>query len=171
MATPATPAVVAPVKQSWLKRFGHEVLVILGVVAKDVAPLEKIAVPVAEALLPAFAPAIAAGAGIFEKLLEMITTVEGTFAAVGQASNGPAKLQAVLAGIGPILDDYVQYHFPGSAAILKAEAYLASKTGLVNAVVAFLNNLEAGMVAAVPGSSAVAAAAAAQAAVAAAKPA
>lgn len=178
MSTTSLPAVNATATQtvtdavphvSWLKKFGHAVGVALGVIAKDAEPVEKAAVQVAEFVAPQYTPLIQAADGIFEKGLNEVKLVEGTFTAVGQASNGPAKLQAVLSSLGPEIDAYTEANFPGSAQIIRGEAYIASKSTLINAFVAYLNSINANMAPAAATVQAIAAASAAQAAVAAAK--
>lgn len=164
MSTAVTP----PVHVSWLKKFGQEVAKIIGVVGKDALPIEQKVVPIAEALLPQFTLEIIAADGIFEKAVEMVQNTEASFAAVGQASNGPAKLQVVLSMIGSDIDLWVKDKFAGSPGIVSGEKYLASKTGLVNSIVAFLNGIDGSSTNVIPSYASVAAAAAAQAAVAAA---
>jgi hypothetical protein len=158
----------APVtaKTSWLSRFGHEVGVILGVVAKDAEPVEKIAAATATAMLPQFAPQIAYADNLATRILDSVKNVEGTFVAVGQSTNSAAKLQAVVGGISSEMDAWVQANFPGAAAISQA-----SRAGLVNAVVAIANDVDPNLAIAAPTPTAVSAGAAAVAAVAAAKPA
>ncbi len=160
---PVVPA--APVKESWLKRVGHDVGVALGFVAKEAVPIAQAAGSVVATLLPQFAPEINMAENLVSKIASQATVTEGAFAAVGQASNGAAKLQAVLSSVGPEIDAWVTSSFPGATA-LSATA----KAGLVNAVVGILNDIKPslGLTAT---ASAVSAGAAASAAVAAAKPA
>lgn len=167
MSTAVTPAPHV----SWLKKFGQEVGKIIGVVAKEAVPIEQKIVPIAEAILPGYAPEIALAAGIFEKAADMIATTEAAFLSVGQGSNGVAKFSAVLSIVGNDIEEWVHNKFPGSAAIVTGEQYLSSKAGLVNAVVAFLNGIDASSINVAPTSSAIAAAAAAHAALSAASPA
>jgi len=165
MASSATPAP----KVSWLKRFGQEVLKVIGIVAKDAQAAEPVIVPLAETLLPAEAPLIAAGASWFDKAMDLIKINEAAFAAVGQASNGPAKLAAVTQGVEQDVDAWVAGHFPGSTAIQKVEGYAAARqdliTGYTNSAVKFANWLDGHAVPPAPTASAVAAASAAVAAV------
>jgi hypothetical protein len=156
------PAV--PKKQSWLSKFGHEVGVILGVVAKDAEPVEKIAAATATALLPQFAPEIAYADNLATRILESVKNVEGTFVAVGQSTNSSAKLNAAIAGVQSEMDQWVQSNFPGAAKISQA-----SRAGLVNAIVAIANEVDPNLALAAPTPSAVAAGAAASAAVSATK--
>lgn len=164
MSTAVTP----PIHVSWLKKFGQEVGRVLGVAAKDALPIEKQIVPIAEALLPQFTPEIMAADGIFEKAVDEVTTMEAAFAAVGQASNGAAKLQAVLTSMNGVIDQWVANKFPGSAGIVSGEAYVAAKAGLINSIVAFLNGIDGSVVNIIPSSAALAAGSAAKAALAAA---
>ena len=168
MSTPVTPPVPvsppAPPKQSWLSRFGHEVGVILGVVAKDALPIEKIAAGTATALLPQFASQIAYADNLATRILTQISTTEGTFVAVGQSTNSAAKLQSVINGTQSEIDTWVQNNFPGAAAISAG-----TRAGLINAFVAIANEIDPALALATPTPSAVAAGSAAIAAVAAAK--
>src|SRR5271155_3450780 len=151
---------VVPAKVSWLKKLGQDVLKVLGVVA----PAEKVAEPFIEALLPASVPVF----GILDEIFPIITVTEQAFSAVGQQSNGPAKLNAALSGVEAAIDQWTAANLPGSAAILATDAYiqakLAAATAYVNATVAFANALPASPATSVT-SSGVAAAAAAKAAV------
>lgn len=167
MSTPVTPISPAPPAPhvSWLKKFGQEVAKVVGFLAKDAVAVEHVALPVADAVLPMFAPEINLAGGIFDKIAGLAQINEAAFAAVGQASNGPAKLSAVLGAVNQDLDAWVADHFPGSSAIEKGEMYVASKTDLVNAVVKFLNGVDASAAAVNPTATAIAAASAARAAV------
>jgi hypothetical protein len=139
----ATTPVPAP-KQSWLSKVGSFLGKILGVVATEAAPIEKIAEPVALALLPQFAPLINEADGIFSKIVSEAVVAESAKAAVGQATgSGAEKLAAVLTNIGPVIDGWVNSNFPGAATVSTV-----AKSGLVNAVVAILNEIEPSAVAA-----------------------
>lgn len=133
----STTPVLAP-KQSWLSKVGSFFGKILGIVATDAQPIEKIAEPVALALLPQFAPLINTADGIFSKIVAEAVVAESAKAAVGQATgSGPAKLEAVLANVGPVIDGWVSSNFPGAATLSTV-----AKSGLVNAVVAILNEID-----------------------------
>lgn len=153
------PVVPAPAKVSWLKKLGQDVLKILGVIQKAEPAVE----PVVEALVPASIPVFA----IFDEIMQIVIMGESAFAAVGMASNGPAKLAAALPGVEALLDKWVSDNLPGSADILKADSYVQAKAAIateyVNAAVAFLNALPANSQTAVV-NGAVAAASAAKAA-------
>ncbi len=123
-----SPAVPAP-HVSWLKKFGQDIVKVLGFAAKA-EPLVKEGAAIAEAAVPQFALPIAAGEGIFEKLVTWITSVEGSFAAVGQSANGAGKLQAVLAGVSGDIDSYVQANLPGTSSVLKGEAYMSLNSSM-----------------------------------------
>lgn len=133
MATTPTPTT----KTSWLKKLGQDFVKVFGIVAG----VEKVAEVPIEALLPVTIP----GFAIFDKVAALVGIAETNAALVGQATNGPAKLESILTTVGQLLDGYVQDNFPGSAQILASEQYLAGKTAvatqLINTVVAFLNNL------------------------------
>jgi hypothetical protein len=125
-------------EQSWLSRVGSIFGKVLRAITGAGVQIEKAAVPVAEALLPQFAPFIAAADGIFGNIVKECVAAEAVQAAAGTATGtGPQKLAAVLANIGPMLDTWVSSNFPGSSAISSA-----TKAGLVNAVVAVINELE-----------------------------
>ena len=132
-----TPPVTPPVKQSWLSKVGHWFGKVLKIIATDAQPIEKIALPVAEALLPAFAPEIAMADALFTKIVNEAVAAESVMASAGTATGtGPQKLAQVLGNIGPVLDAWTAANFPGSKQISDA-----SKAGLVNAVVAILNDI------------------------------
>jgi hypothetical protein len=158
----SAPVVAAAPHVSWLKKFGQDIEKAIGVAAKDIEPVEHVAAEVAEVALPQFSGLIGTVDGLFEKAVTAITTVEGVAVAIGQATNGQGKLEAVLNTIGVSLDTYVADNFPGSSAILKGEAYLASKTQFVNAIVAFLNSIDGGAVSTTPSTATLAAVAAAK---------
>ena len=133
MSTPVTPTV--PAKQSWLSKIGSFIAKVARVVVTDVAPAEKIAVPVAEALLPEFIPLIATADGIFSNIVKEVVNAETVQAVAGTATGtGAQKLAQVLAASGPILDQWVAANFPGATQVADAQ-----KAGLINAIVAILN--------------------------------
>lgn len=165
MATPVIPATPQP-KESWLKRFGHEVGVVLGFIAKQAPAIVNDAAAVATIVMPQFAPLISAADSLATKILGQVQVTEAAFLAAGQANNGQAKLQAVLAAIGPEINTWVANNFPGAK-----QVSTAAQAGLVNAIVAIANDIDASLAPPQPTQVAVAAAAATQSAVAAAKPA
>jgi hypothetical protein len=133
MAT--TPPV--PPKQSWLSKVGHFIAKVAKIIITDVAPAEKIAVPVAEALLPEFIPLIATADGIFSNIVKEVVNAETLQAVAGTATGtGPQKLAQVLAASGPLLDQWVAANFPGTKQVSDAQ-----KAGLINAIVAILNEI------------------------------
>jgi hypothetical protein len=160
---PATPAPATP-KVSWLKKFGQEVVKVVDFVAGKAAPIAQAAGSVVSALLPQFAPEISIAENLVSSIAKQAQVTEATFAQIGQASNGPAKLQAVLSSVGPQIDQWVANSFPGAAA-----ASATVKAGLVNAVVAVLNDVDPNLALAAPTPTAVSAAAAVKAALAAVK--
>lgn len=126
-APPAVPHV------SWLSKVGAFIGKILGVASKA----EPTAAALASALLPQFAPEIALADDIFNKIVKEALVAEAAASAAGQATgSGPQKLEAVLANIGPVLDTWVANNFPG-----QHQVSAVAKSGLVNAVVAILNEL------------------------------
>jgi hypothetical protein len=119
---------------SWLKKIGGVLASILGIAQK----VEPTIVGFTEALLPQFAPFIASADTIFQNIVKEIVTAEVAAVAANQTTGGGAqKLAAVLANVGPSLDNWIQSNFPGSAALATA-----TKAGLVNAVVAVLNDIK-----------------------------
>lgn len=114
---------------SWLKKVG----VFLGKLVGIVAKAEPTAVSIAEALLPEYSALIAGGNVIFQTILKEIVAAE---AALG-AGTGPQKLAAVIAAVGPAIDGWIAASFPGTKQVSEAV-----KTGLVNAVVAVLNEIQ-----------------------------
>jgi|SRR5882757_152062 len=129
MATTPTPAP----HQSWLSKVGAFFGKVLGIAQKA----EPTAVVLAEALLPQFAPEIALANDLFNKIVKQAIVAETTMAAVGQATgSGAQKLEQVLAAIGPDIDQWVANNFPGNKVLSTV-----SKTGIVNAIVAALNEL------------------------------
>jgi len=139
-AAPAAGAAAAATttKTSWLSRFGHVLGRILGVIAKDAKPIADAATPVAEALLPQFAPEIQAADNLVTNIAKQAVITEGIAAAAGaQTGTGAQKLESVLLNIGPEIDQWVAARFPGAKAVTAA-----SKAGLVSAVVTILNEVD-----------------------------
>jgi hypothetical protein len=129
---------VPPVKVSWLKKVGQTIGKILGIVAKDAKPVADTAAAVATVLFPQFSLEIMAADALVSKIALQATTVESVMAAAGTANGtGVQKLTAVLQDIGPAIDQWVANAFPGAAAVSNT-----SKSGLINAVVAILNEIE-----------------------------
>lgn len=156
--TPIVPHV------SWLKKFGHAVGVALGFIAKEAVPVSQALGAVVSILDPAAAPLILAAESIVSKIAAQAAVTEAAFTAVGQAANGPAKLQAVVNAVQPEVNAWVLNSFPGAA-----KASSLTMQGLVNAVVALLNEVDGNLALTAPSPAALSAASAAQAAVAAAK--
>ena len=146
---------------SWLSKFGH----LFKTIFADAVKVEKAVEPYVEMVVPATVPAF----NVFDHAVEVVKDVEAAFAAAGVVQGGAAKLAAAIPAIGLALDAYTVAKFPGSDQILKTEAYLASKTGLINSVVAYLNAIPESITVA-PSSTALIAATATAAAVNASKP-
>jgi len=139
-----TPPVVpapAPAKVSWLKRLGQ----VLATAAKDVVSFlgsskvqtaEAQIANVAELLLPAEAPLIQEFQAIMGKIFQQAVVTESVAANI--TGSGKQKLDAVVAGIGPELNQWVANNFPGSKTI-SADV----QKGLVNAIVALQNDITA----------------------------
>jgi hypothetical protein len=138
---------------SWLKKFGR----LFKIIFADAVKVEKAVEPYIEAVVPATIPAF----NVFDHAVEVVKDIEAAFAAAGVVQGGAAKLAAAIPLIGLALDSYTKAKFPGSDAVLKTEAYLASKTGLVNAFVAYLNALPETITVAPSGTALIAATAAA----------
>jgi vacuolar-type H+-ATPase subunit B/Vma2 len=119
---------------SWLKHFGQIIGRVLGILAKDVPAIVAIATPVAEALLPQFSAQIQTANDLVSKIAKQAIVTEGLAAATGQATTGADKFQAVLANIGPEIDAWVANAFPGAS-----QVSAVNKAGLVQAVVAIIN--------------------------------
>lgn len=134
----STPPVVVP-KLSWLKKVGQVISHVLHIIVVDGQPVEKIAVPVAEALLPQFIPMINFADGIFSNIVKEAVNAEAAVAAAGTVSGGPQKLTAVLRASGPFVDAWVAANFPMSKGVS-----LAAKTGLINSIVAIINEVDGG---------------------------
>jgi hypothetical protein len=140
MATPATPVVVA--KVSWLKHVGNFLGKVLKIMAKDVAPAADTAAKVAEVMFPQFAPGIAVADNLVDNIAKEALAAEVMEQAGAAATGGPAKLQAVLANIGPAIDQWVASRFPGAG-----EVATAQKANLVSAIVDIVNGVTVSSVA------------------------
>ena len=117
---------------------GHTIGKILGIIAKDAKPVADQAAAVVSVLYPEFAPAAAAADSLVTKIAAEAVKVESLAATAGQATGtGAQKLEAVLQNIGSAIDGWVTSNFPGAK-----EVSAATKAGLVNAVVAILNEVE-----------------------------
>ena len=148
-ATPMSTTSTAPAtaKVTWLSKVGAVVGKILKAVATVAKPVADIAAPVLEALFPQFAAPIAAADGLVTKIATEAVAVESAAAAAGtQTGTGAQKLEAVLEATGPAINAWVAANFPGAKAVSTA-----SQAGLVNAVVAILNEIDPA--AALPGAS------------------
>jgi hypothetical protein len=121
---------------SFLKKIGQLFAKAARIFVTEGAAVEKIAVPVAEALLPQFAPIIAEADVMFQNVVKEVVKVEAAAASAATAPTGAGKLAAVLSNIGPAMDTWIASSFPGSKGLSQA-----SKAGLVNAVVAILNEV------------------------------
>lgn len=116
---------------SWLSKFGSVMKSIFVAIPK----VEAVAKPIIETLLPASIPIF----NVFDELVVIAADVERSFAMAGQQTAGVAKLAASLPGLEAALNAYTLAKFPGSASILKSEAYLAAQAPLMNAIVGYLN--------------------------------
>jgi hypothetical protein len=137
----ATTAPVTPVKVPWLKKVGSAIYnaaksVVNFLGSSKVQNAEAQIANVASLLLPAEAPIIQAFQGVMGKIFQQAVVTETAMTNVAGA--GAQKLEAVVAAIGPELDQWVANNFPGSATVSKDV-----KAGLVNAIVALQNSLTA----------------------------
>lgn len=128
---------------SWLKHLGSVIGKILGVVAKDAAPIADQAAAVAEVLLPQFSTEIAAADNLIDNIAKQAVVTEAITTGIGAATTSQDKLAAAIAGIGPEIDAWVASRFPGATGVSNA-----AKAGLVNAVVFITNEIEGKPVAA-----------------------
>lgn len=124
---------------SWLKTFGSEIAKvakeIVHVLASPQAQtLENDAATLAGILLPAEAPLIAGFQTLAGKIFRQAAVTETAMANV--SGSGAQKFSAVLAQVGPELDQWVANAFPGSGKIQDA-----TKAGLINAIVALQNDI------------------------------
>lgn len=137
-SAPPVPVAPAPVaKTSWLKKVGHAIGVALGFVAKSAVPIASAVGTAISIIDPILAPEISVAENLVSRIAQQAIVTEATFTAVGQQSNGPAKLQAVVSSIGPEVDQWVANSFPGATTVSTDV-----KAGLVNAVVALLNSVD-----------------------------
>jgi len=138
MSTTAAPVAAAPApKVSFLKRVGQIIGKILGVVAKDAAPIADQAAKVAEILLPQFSTQIQAADNLIDNIAKQAIVTESLAAAAATPVAGQSKLDTVLSNVGPEIDAWVASRFPGATSVSAA-----AKAGLINAVVAITNELE-----------------------------
>lgn len=128
----------ATVKVSFLKHFGQVVGKILGIVAKDAAPIADKAAVVAEILLPQFSTEIAVADNLIDNIAKQALVTESISAAAATATSGTDKLNTVVAGLSSEIDAWVASRFPGATTVSTL-----AKAGLVNAVVAVVNEIEA----------------------------
>lgn len=126
---------------SWLKSVGHaiavagkDVVAFLG--SSKVQNAEAQIANVASLLLPAEAPLIQEFQVLAGKVFQQAVVTETAMTNVSGA--GTQKLQAVVAAIGPELDQWVTNNFPGSATV-SADV----KAGLVQAIVNLQNAITA----------------------------
>lgn len=120
--------------QSWLSRVGGFIAKVLGVASKA----EPTAAALAEALLPQFSPEIAAANDLFNRIVKQIVVAEAAIPSVDGAKTGAQKLEAVLASAGPFMDQWVTNNFAGNK-----QLSTVAKSGIINALVAAVNELEA----------------------------
>lgn len=147
MSSTSSSSTAAPAaKVTWLSKVGAVVGKVLKAIATVAKPVDDIATPVLEALFPQFAAPIAAQDSLVTKIATEAVAVESAAAAAGtQTGTGAQKLEAVLEATGPAINAWVAANFPGAKAVSTA-----SQAGLVNAVVAILNEIDPN--AALPGS-------------------
>jgi len=120
---------------SFLKSVGGAVVKVVN----TVVGVEQKAEPFVEAMLPQTIPFFS----IADRAIALIKTAEGSYAAVGQAANGPAKLAAVESAITQDFDAWIKLQLPGDVVLQDAENYAASKSGFINSLVQALNSFSA----------------------------
>lgn len=120
---------------SFLKSVGS---VTLKVIDKIIDVEQKIEPGVVQAF-----PVTAAGFGIADQIIKWIKQAEANFAATGQAANGPAKLNAVVAAASQSFDAWITGQLPGDVKLQDAANYLAGKQTIVNGFVQVLNSFTA----------------------------
>lgn len=150
MSSTATsaPATTVTKKTSWLTKIGQVIGKVVKAVATDAGKVADLAKPVAIALLPQFSSEITTADNLIDNIALEAQAVEGTAAAASTATTGQAKLEAVLTNIGPDIDQWVAAKFPGATTVSNA-----AKAGLVNAVVAIMNEVDGSSAGASPASS------------------
>lgn len=132
-------APVVPPKKSWLSRLGHEIGVVLGIVAKDVKPINDIVVPIITTLYPALAGPLAIEENWVDRITATAASAETIKAAAGQATGtGLEKFQQVLAdpAVNAAIDTWVINRFPGAEKLGEAE-----KAGLIQAIINVINKV------------------------------
>lgn len=120
---------------SFLKSVGT---VTLKVLDKGIQIFQKVE-PGLQQAFPGATPFLA----IADQIVAWIKQTEANFAAVGQTSNGPAKLNAVVAAMSTSFDQWIQSQLPGDVKLQDAANYLAGKQAIVNGFVQVLNSFSA----------------------------
>jgi hypothetical protein len=100
---------------------------------------EKVIEPVVEALVPGSVGVF----GVADQVFSVVDLAEKDFALAGQASNGPAKLQAVDTAVGATIDAWIKAKLPASSKIVDAAGYLASRQSLISSIVGMTNAFSA----------------------------
>jgi len=106
---------------SWLKTFGQKVLKdfewVLGVAAK-VLPFVGTGATIAEAALPMYAPAIAAGADVLTVVSKYVVWLENNIQSfLGNASTLEQRLVAISAFASQAVQQWFSVNFPGTAQV------------------------------------------------------
>jgi hypothetical protein len=158
-SAPVVPTAPVP-KVSWLHKVGAWVQKALGIIIKDAVPVAGAAGAIIDILDPAAAPLVLVAENLISRIASQVVIVQAAFAGVQQGSNNSAKLQAVIDQVGPFVDQWVANSFPGAG---KVSASVHA--GLVNAVVALINDIDGNLALVAPSTAAMAAASAASAAV------
>lgn len=140
MSTSPAPVTAAP-KVSFLKRVGQLVGKILGIIARDGAPIADKAALVVTTFLPQFATEIGMADSLIDNIAKQCIVTEALTSGVAQAVTGTDKLNAVVAGIGPEIDAWIAAKFPGATQVSAAK-----KAGLVSAIADIVNEQEGGAV-------------------------
>ena len=139
MSTTGSTSTAPPVKKaSWLSKVGAFIGKILGVIAKDAKPVAATAAQIVAIVAPQFSALATVGENLVDNIANEVIAVEGVAAATkAQTGTGAQKLETALQNIGPAINAWVAAKFPGATAISKD-----AKAGLVNSVVAILNEVD-----------------------------
>jgi hypothetical protein len=103
---------------SWLKKAGQDVLKVFGYVQTGAKWLVGHGAPIAEALLPQYAPLIAEGADVLTTVSKYIVWVEGAASAfLGTANTLEQRLAAIQPYVKQAIQAWFSANFPGTAKV------------------------------------------------------
>ena len=112
---------------SWLKTFGQKVLKdfewVLGIAAR-VLPFVSSGATLAEAALPMYAPAIAAGADVLTVVSKYVVWLENNIEKfLGSASTLEQRMVAISAFVSQAVQQWFSVNFPGTAQVQDKAAF------------------------------------------------